>query len=134
MRVFFWSSYFAETKINLTLSIQLTIETDSGPWKVVKVINHLELARPLNSDAYHEWSKKAFIHFLHDIDYLGTLDRIVIHPGRTMKIIATILGPIKKYVGKYSTIFTSCRLDFCESRYIETCMFPPFYALCSYLS
>jgi hypothetical protein len=32
---------------------------------------------------------------------LGTLDRITIQPGRSMKVIATIIGPIKKYVGKF---------------------------------
>ena len=31
---------------------------------------------------------------------LGRLDRITIQPGRTMKIIATVLGPLKKYVGE----------------------------------
>jgi len=30
----------------------------------------------------------------------GTLGRITIHPGRTMKVIATVTGPLKKYVGK----------------------------------
>lgn len=30
----------------------------------------------------------------------GRLDRITIQPGRTMKIIATVLGPLKKYVGE----------------------------------
>ena len=30
----------------------------------------------------------------------GRLDRITIQPGRTMKIIGTVLGPLKKYVGE----------------------------------
>ena len=30
----------------------------------------------------------------------GRLDRITIQPGRTMKIIATVLGPLKKYIGE----------------------------------
>ena len=32
----------------------------------------------------------------------GTLGRITIHPGRTMKVIATVTGPLKKYVGEFS--------------------------------
>ena len=31
----------------------------------------------------------------------GQLDRIRIHPGKVMKIIATLKGAIKKYVGKF---------------------------------
>jgi len=30
----------------------------------------------------------------------GTLGRITIHPGRTMKVIGTVTGPLKRYVGK----------------------------------
>jgi len=30
----------------------------------------------------------------------GNLDRISIHPGRTMRVIATVIGPLKKHVGK----------------------------------
>jgi len=30
----------------------------------------------------------------------GSLDRITIQPGRTMKVIATVIGPLKKHVGK----------------------------------
>lgn len=30
----------------------------------------------------------------------GTLGRITIHPGRTMKVIGTVTGPLKKYIGK----------------------------------
>ena len=33
--------------------------------------------------------------------YPGNLDRISIHPGRTMRVIATVIGPLKKHVGKY---------------------------------
>lgn len=32
---------------------------------------------------------------------IGQLDRIKIHPGKVMKIIATLKGAIKKYVGKF---------------------------------
>ena len=41
-----------------------------------------------------------FDHYFLFILTSGRLDRITIQPGRTMKIIATVLGPIKKYVGK----------------------------------
>ena len=30
----------------------------------------------------------------------GTLGRITIHPGRTMKVIGTVTGPLKKYIGE----------------------------------
>ena len=30
----------------------------------------------------------------------GALDRITIQPGRTMKVIGTIIGPIKKHIGE----------------------------------
>ena len=30
----------------------------------------------------------------------GTLGRITIHPGRTMKVIGTVTGPLKRYVGQ----------------------------------
>ena len=33
---------------------------------------------------------------------LGALGQITIYPGRTMKIIGTVTGPLKKYVGKSS--------------------------------
>jgi hypothetical protein len=32
--------------------------------------------------------------------FLGALGQITIYPGRTMKVIATVTGPLKKYVGK----------------------------------
>ena len=31
---------------------------------------------------------------------LGKLNRITIQPGRTLKVIGTVTGPLKKYVGK----------------------------------
>ena len=34
------------------------------------------------------------------INCLGQLDRILIHPGKIMKVYATLKGAIKKYVGK----------------------------------
>ena len=32
----------------------------------------------------------------------GNLDRLSIHPGRSMRVIATVIGPLKKHVGKYT--------------------------------
>jgi len=34
------------------------------------------------------------------INNTGALGQITIYPGRTMKIIGTVTGPLKKYVGK----------------------------------
>ena len=42
----------------------------------------------------------------------GNLDRITIQPGRTMKIIATVIGPLKKHIGKsisFRLITSLCR-------------------------
>ena len=32
----------------------------------------------------------------------GNLDRLSIHPGRSMRVIATVIGPLKKHVGKFN--------------------------------
>ena len=34
--------------------------------------------------------------------FAGSLDRITIKPGRTMRVIGTVIGPIKKYIGEKS--------------------------------
>ena len=44
---------------------------------------------------------KGSSNLLNLVPCLGTLDRITIHPGRSMKVIATITGPIKKYAGHF---------------------------------
>ena len=49
--------------------------------------------------------KSCFYHFhlalvLKEVKFLGALGQITIYPGKTMKVIATVTGPLKKYVGK----------------------------------
>ena len=47
--------------------------------------------------------------------FLGALGQITIYPGRTMKVIATVTGPLKKYVGKdlhFKLIFSFKTLSF----------------------
>ena len=31
---------------------------------------------------------------------VGSLDRISIQPGKTLKVVGTVIGPLKKHVGK----------------------------------
>lgn len=47
----------------------------------------------------------------------GALDRITIQPGRTMKVIGTIIGPIKKHIGK--TVMIS-ELEGCDEFPIDS--------------
>jgi len=44
----------------------------------------------------HRWFKVTTV-VLHK---KGNLDRLSIHPGRSMRVIATVIGPLKKHVGK----------------------------------
>ena len=37
----------------------------------------------------------------------GSLDRITIQPGKTLKVIGTVIGPLKKHVGKRKYLFVS---------------------------
>merc|ERR1712013_857160 len=52
------------------------------------------------ADKYEDGNKRWFKVTSVVLHKKGRLDRITIQPGRTMKIIATVLGPLKKYVGK----------------------------------
>jgi len=69
-------------------------------------LNMREFDRDVSPMAMRTEEKKWFHVSTVVLHRKGTLDKIVIHPGRTMKIIATILGPIKKYVGKEIMIST----------------------------
>jgi len=66
----------------------------SGP------LNMSQFDREMSPQDFETDSKKWFRVAPMVLHRKGTLDRITIHPGRAMKVIATILGPIKKYAGK----------------------------------